>query len=67
MGILRAFVKELKPERALKNKNIQHPKNLKIIESFEINVPNIISVSFEAVSPIMEKLYSPSSFKSLSL
>jgi len=37
VGILRAFVKEFKPERDQKNKNTRHPKNLKIIEEFDIN------------------------------
>ena len=32
IGILRAYVKEFKPERDFKNKNLRHPKNLKIIE-----------------------------------
>ena len=32
IGVLRAYVKTFKPEREEKNKNLRHPKNLKIIE-----------------------------------
>lgn len=42
VGILRAFVRLFKPERDQNNKNMRHPKNLKIIESFDLDVPNIL-------------------------
>ncbi len=42
VGILRAYVRAFKPQRDQNNKNMRHPKNLKIIESFDFDVPNIL-------------------------
>lgn len=36
VGVLRAYVKKFKPKREEKNKNMRHPKNLKIIERFKL-------------------------------
>jgi hypothetical protein len=68
VGILRAYVKEFKPDREEKNKNVRHPKNLKIIESFDLDLPSILKTAPETPpSPMLEELLSPTSFKSLLL
>lgn len=55
MGILRAYVKEFKPEREVKNRNMRHPKNLKIIETLSDDglphVLNILKISLQPPPP----------------
>jgi hypothetical protein len=50
VGVLRAYVKAFRPGREDKGKNLRHPKNLKIIESFELDLPAVLVPS----SPMLE-------------
>lgn len=51
----------------MKNKNLRHPKNLKIIEEFEMDVPAILKQDIEPASPMVEEVNTPVSLRSFSL